>query len=95
MLSKYLSVLSAFPNPIFKNLKFLDNDQRKSVKEKVIDLAKMTGSHVIVNYESCPVQKRMKKSALDELIGETEDDIEELKRHNGKAYTLKLRQEIK
>ena len=66
-------MLSTFLDPRFKNIKFLDDEKRKSVEGKVIDLAKITESYVSID-DDCPAQLRAKKSALDELLGETEED---------------------
>ena len=68
---KQLSVLSTALDPRFKNLKFFNDNQRASVEAEVVGMATRVG----VKITSSP-PKRHKKSALHELLGDTEDEGE-------------------
>ena len=60
---KQLSVLSTALDPRFKNVKFLNDNQRGSVEGKVVGMATRVGVEITLS-----PPKRDKKSTFDELL---------------------------
>ena len=65
-----LSILSTALDPRFKNMKFLDVKQRADVEDRVISMATTVRSGVV----SSPPSPKRTKSALDQLLGDADDD---------------------